>query len=227
MRKYRIAALREDGSVRDCDQIGPATPFFEAAFSAFAHGTPIATTRGQIPVEDLVPGMKLITENRGPQQLLWIGAMTLMPRSDLFPEAPSLTRIIADSFGLGRPQTDILAGPGARLLRRPADMPQQAAGGRILTPAARLVDGVTAVEISPPSPVTVYHLCLRRHAIITAAGMAAESYHPGPGFEHRMGPNMLGLFLSFFPHVRRPADFGPLSCERLPLDAAERPAELA
>lgn len=226
MRKYNIASLLPDGQVRNSDQIGPAMPIFEAAFSAFAHGTLISTTRGPVAVEDLVPGMKLATD-QGPSVLLWIGAMTLMPPADDIPSSGSLTRIMADSFGIGRPQTDLMAGPGARLSMRPTGLADRFGGARVLTPVARLVDGVNAIEIFPPRPVTVYHLCLRRHAVISAGGMEAESFHPGLGFERNMGPNMLGLFLSFFPHIKEPRDFGPLAQSRLPLDAGDPTAEVA
>ena len=227
MRKYRISSLMSDGQVRVSDQIGPAMPIFEAAFSAFSHGTLINTTQGQVAVEDLEPGMKLQTTDQGLMQLLWVGAMTLMPRSDKHPHGSSLTRIMADSFGFGRPQADIMAGPGARFLLRPSGYAERYGSERTLTPAAQMVDGYNAIEITPPRPVTVYHLCLRRHAIITAGGMEAESYHPGPGFERNMGPNMLSLFLSFFPHIKQPRDFGPLAHERLPLKGIENAAEMA
>ena len=61
MRRYRIRSLREDGSVHETENIGPATPVFEKAFSAFARGTLIKTTTGPVAVEDLEPGMMLIT----------------------------------------------------------------------------------------------------------------------------------------------------------------------
>lgn len=227
MRKYHISSLMDDGTVRTSDQIGPAMPIFESAFSAFSHGTLISTTQGQVAVEDLVPGMKLQTADQGAMQLLWLGAMTLMPRSELHPHGGCLTRIMADSFGFGRPQADIMAGPGARFLLRPSGYAERYGSERSLTPAAQMVDGYSAIEITPPTPVTVYHLCLRRHAIITAGGMEAESYHPGPGFERQMGPNMLSLFLSFFPHIKQPRDFGPLAHDRLPLKGLENPAEMA
>ncbi|KRS16651.1 hypothetical protein RIdsm_04142 [Roseovarius indicus] len=227
MRKYNISTLMADGQVRTSDQIGPAMPIFESAFSAFSHGTLIATTQGQVAVEDLVPGMKLQTADQGPMQLLWMGSMTLMPRSDRYPHGGCLTRIMADSFGFGRPQADIMAGPGARFLLRPSGYAERYGSERALTPASQMVDGFNAIEITPPTPVTVYHLCLRRHAIISAGGMDAESFHPGPGFERNMGPNMLSLFLSFFPHIKQARDFGPLAHERLPLKGIENAAEMA
>ncbi len=227
MRKYSIARLLESGEVKRSEQIGPAMPIFEAAFSAFAHGTVIATENGPVAIEDLEPGMKIQTMNDTTQTLIWVGAMTLMPRSDDMPEGGSLTRIMADSFGIGRPQADLLAGPGARLLmRRPARfaIPGEE---RPLTPARKMADGMNAIEIVPPRPVTVYHLCLDKHAIISANGIDAESFHPGVGFERNMGPNMLSLFLSFFPHVKDARDFGPLAHPRLPLGTFDASADLA
>ncbi len=220
MRKYQIASLMSDGSVRHSDQIGPAMPIFESAFSAFAHGTLITTKDGPVAVEDLVPGMKIQTTDQGLQQLLWVGSMTLVPRTEDLTGAPAcrLTRIMSGTYGAGRPQADLMAGPGARVLRRASGQMAPSGTGQVFVPARKLVDGENVVEITPPRPVTVYHLCLRRHAIITAAGMDVESFHPGPGFERNIGPKMLILFLSFFPHIRQPRDFGPLAHPRLPLD---------
>ena len=218
MRKYRISALHDDGNVRTGDQIGPAMPIFESAFSAFAHGTLIATTDGTVPVEDLEPGMEIVTCNGQFVPLIWTGSMTLMPPSDRMPQGGRLTRIMADSFGIGRPQTDLMLGPGARLMVRPTGGVERIETSRCLTPASRMTDGMNVIAVMPPRPVTVHHICLQRHAIISAAGMETESFHPGPGFERNMGPNMLSLFLSFFPHVRTARDFGPLAHERLPFD---------
>ncbi|MEO0370985.1 MAG: Hint domain-containing protein [Pseudomonadota bacterium] len=232
MRKYSIRSLGVNGGVKRSDQIGPAMPIFESAFSAFAHGSIISTEAGPVAVEDLEPGMKIVTLNDTAEPLLWLGAMTLVPRSDNTPmednrTASSLTRVMADSFGVGRPHADLMAGPGARLmLRRPARF-SVSGDDRPLTPAANIADGMNATQIVPPTPVALYHLCLPKHAIISANGIDAESFHPGAGFERNMGPNMLTLFLSFFPHVKEARDFGPLAHPRLPFGTFDSSAELA
>ncbi|MEO0746752.1 MAG: Hint domain-containing protein [Pseudomonadota bacterium] len=227
MRKYSIKAVTQAGDVKRSDQIGPAMPIFEAAFSAFAHGTIIATDEGPVAVEDLMPGMRIMTMDDTTAPLIWVGAMTLIPRSVDMPEGGSLTRITSDSFGPARPHADLLAGPGARLLlRRPARFSIQG-DERPLTPASKIADGMNAIEIVPPTPLTTYHLCLPKHAIVSANGMDVESFHPGAGFERNMGPNMLALFMSFFPHVKDVRDFGPLAHPRLPFDTFDSAAELA
>ncbi|MFN3209518.1 MAG: Hint domain-containing protein [Roseovarius sp.] len=218
MRKFQIASLGADGQPRWTDQIAPAMPIFDSAFSAFSHGTLLHTPSGQVAVQDIVPGMSVSTRDTGAARVLWVGSMTLVPAAlGLDQAACRLTRIMPDAFGLGRPEANLMAGPGARILTRPPGLRSSFGRERILTPASDLVDGMNVVELVPPRPVTVYHICMRRHSILRASGIEVESFHPGPGFERAMGPNMLALFLSLFPHVKKPGDFGAICHPRLPL----------
>ena len=222
MRRYDVSCLGKDGSIQDSRHVAPATPMFEAAFSAFARGTLLTTTEGLCAIEDLLPGMQIETADFGPRPVLWIGAMTILPDAPTEdPEQSRMTRIMADSFGMGRPMADVMAGPGARMLHRPAALRElQGKGiraGQVFTPVADFEDGMNAIRITPPRPVTVYHLCLDRHASIKVAGLEMESFHPGLGLEQRIGPNALSLFLSLFPHTRSLDDFGPLAYPRASL----------
>lgn len=218
MRKFEVSSLRPDGTVRRAEHIGPAMPAFEAAFSAFAHGTLITTTRGPVAVEDLEPGMKLITRDHGAQRLRWVGSMKIVPKfAETTAHDARMTRIMANSFGFTRPERDLMVGPGARMLRAGAVLSEVEP---LLVPVNQMSDGVQVIDIVPPSAVDVYHLCLDRHATVLANGLDMETFHPGEGFERNMGQNMLSLFLSLFPHIREPREFGALSYERKPLVAA-------
>lgn len=215
MRKYEVSSLGDDGNIEFLQQVGPALPVFEAAFSAFARGTLISTTQGPVAVEDLDPGMSIMTAEFGSQPLLWKGSMTLVANAPgCVPENTRLTRIMADAFGMGRPMPDLLAGPGARLLNRPAALRQRMGAGQVFTPARDFIDGFNVIEITPPAPVAVYHLGLPRHATITAAGLDVESMHPGPAFEREMGSTMMALFMTLFPHITHPREFGALAHPR-------------
>ncbi len=218
MRKFQIAYLDRDGLPCWTDQIAPAHPVFESAFSAFAHGVPIATPDGPVAVQDLVPGMRITTATRGPMQVLWVGAMTLVPQMPgANVAAGRMTRVMPESFGLGRPDSNLMAGPGARMLARPPGMDHGLGRERLLIPAQDLVDGMNVIEVAPQRPITLYHLALRQHSILRAAGIEMESFHPGVAFERRMGHNMVTLFLSLFPHISEPGDFGKTACPRIDL----------
>jgi len=215
MRKFEIASLQADGSVRRTEHIGPAIPIFESAFTAFSHGTLMNTTRGPVAVEDLEPGMKLITREHGAQPVLWVGTTRLVPQAaETTAHDARMTRVMADAFGFTRPEHDLMLGPAARMLKK---APGESVDQPELIPVSTLADGMGVISILPPRPVAAYHLCLRKHSTIFANGLEMESFHPGAGFERNMGPNMLSLFLSFFPHIEKPADFGQMSYQRLPL----------
>jgi hypothetical protein len=221
-----IAYLRSDGSTREARHSVPAIPVFEAAFSAFARGTLIATTRGPVAIEDLTPGMKVLTNERGPSSILWIGSMSLRQpefgASDTARKVPRLTRILTGALGMGRPMADLMTGPGARIVHRNLMQSGNAHSDLVLRPVRDMIDGTQVIELSPPGAVRLYHLVLRRHATITAAGLAVETYHPGPGFQDHLTFRQLELFMELFPHVERPADFGSLVHPRAPLGTGSR-----
>ena len=53
MRRYEVAFLDDAGQVEHSHHVAPANAIFEGAFSAFARGTLIATTRGQAIVRSI------------------------------------------------------------------------------------------------------------------------------------------------------------------------------
>lgn len=222
MRKYEVLSLDDEGLIRSSFHMAPANQMFEGAFSAFARGTALDTPQGPRAIEDLCPGDLVETAEAGPQPVQWVGSMQLVPNAPVCdPALGRLTRIMAGSFGVHRPLTDVVAGPGARILQRPAHLRDLASTGPVFTPIRNVVDGMSVFDVTPPAPVTIYHLCLPRHATIKAAGLEFESYHPGMGIERLMGQNMLTLFLSLFPHIDEPSDFGPLCRQRINVESAD------
>ncbi len=214
-RRCDVACL-VGGSVRHFAAIAPVLPSFEEAFCAMARGTLIATEAGSVAIEDLQPGAGVLTADNGVQPVLWIGSVSMVPGA---PARASmlhhLTRVTADRFGFACPASDLMLGPAARLLRREF-------GGDVLSPVAALEDGESVIAVTPPAPVTVYHMAFARHQIIRAGGLAIESYHPGlradmgaeMGAEMALGAGMSELFLGLFPPFRNFEDFGPLAYPR-------------
>ncbi len=213
-RSYEIAALRSDGAQHIAQVKVPAIPLFESAFSAFARGTLIQTPDGEVAVEDLQPGDLISTKSGSPAKLMWIGTGQFVPADAGY--QTSLVRIMADAFGMGRPEMFVTLGPSARVLQTPPDMRSQIGPARVLSPAADFVDGVNVIEISPPTSVQLFHLVLERHAVIWAGGLDCETFHPGGQAIRDVSYSLRDLFLSMFPHIAHVSDFGPLAHPRAP-----------
>lgn len=207
-RRYETKWLTPNLEIQSVNTIGPAIPMFEEAFSAFARGSLVQTPDGPVAVEDLHPGMLVDTVGGEPQPLLWIGAMALLPASNL-PNLPvsHLYRIAEGSFGISSGMPDLLLGSGARIMR----------SGLTGDPMARLIsiqdlcDGFGVIEVTPRAPARVFHLGMASHSLIQVNNIVTETYHPGHNPQMQLSEEMFQIFLSVFPHIRRLDDFGPLN----------------
>ncbi|MDI3337008.1 Hint domain-containing protein [Defluviimonas aestuarii] len=215
-RRYEVSYLDSDGNIESVIRLAPAISEFETAFSALARGTVIATTEGPVAIEDLVPGMVAITAEGRCETITWIGSMTLFP-AHAMPGMSSgrMIRVTADAFGVGRPMPDVVLGPSARLLVRGDQNPDQAHLSGSYAPATTFVDGVSIIEVTPVTPVPVYHIMLERQGSIRAAGLDIESYHPGPELQNRFGVELSQRFLSLFPHLQGFSGFGAMAHPRM------------
>lgn len=210
LRRYEVSSLIGKNNVVQTRHIAPALPLFEDAFCAFSRGSLVETDIGPLAIEDLLPGDRVMVQDGSSQEVLWKGSTTLIPgRPDLKGRAHSLTRIMADSFGMQRPMSGVIVGPSARLLATPGHLRAMCGGEQVLTPIKEFVDGMNVVETAPPTPVEVFHLCLRHHAVINVDGLQFETYHPGIHAIRVMSHAMRALYLNLFVHIEKLTDFGP------------------
>jgi hypothetical protein len=213
-RNFEVAALRADEKMHIAQHRAPALPLFDNAFCAFARGSLMSTSLGDVAVEDLQPGDKLNTSTGEPAKILWIGSSTFVP-ADPERRMP-LIRIMADTFGPSRPSSFLTVGPSARLLQTPHHLRGESNGTQLFTLASEFVDGVNVIEVCPPTAVRMFHLCLDRHAAIIVGGMEMESFHPGSASIRSVSHPIRDMFLSMFPHIAHASDFGPLAHPRAP-----------
>lgn len=206
------------GEIQSTVTVAPALPAFEAAFNAFTHGALIQTCEGPVAVEDLMPGMMLDCGDGHYTKLLWKGSITLVPGAPTLGDEPKLYRIMADAFGLGRPVQDQTFGPGARRLDRDPKLRAAMGTGAALVPLNAVADGHSVIEVTPMSPIRVYHLACEAHATILAAGLEVETFHPGPETLISLPEEMQAMFMQFFPHMTHIRDFGRLGTPRIAAD---------
>jgi len=215
VRRYTVTTQLSNGDICETRHLAPAMPLFEDAFCAFARGSLVETETGPMAIEDLLPGDRVVTVDGDSQPVVWKGSLTVVPglknvqRRDM-----KLTRLMADSFGMSRPMSCVIAGPSARLLYTPDRYRALAGDTRILSPVQAFVDGVNVIETAPPTAVELFHICLPRHAAIRVGGLEFESYHPGTTSTRTISHAMRSLFLNLFTHVDSIGEFGPVAYPR-------------
>lgn len=218
MRRYEVVHLLPNGDIDETVQLAPALPAFESAFGALARGTLLKTDRGEMAIEDILPGDRVKTVTNGFQTVLWRGGMTVVPGSTgQDSRMGRLIRVSADALGIGRPMHDLMLGPAARLYHRSPTLKRVTGHEAAFVPAADFIDGVNIVEVTPQTPVQVFQLGFAMHERIVANGVEMDSHNPGTRHDLNLRGDMLALYMRLFPHVDRLEDFGPLLHPRLSL----------
>ncbi len=182
----------------------------------FAAGTQISTPYGRRFVETLRPGDLVQTRDDGPQPILWRGARRLSgARLHMTPHLRPV-RIHAGALDGGRPDADLLVSPRHRVLitGRPAQAlfgaPEVLVQARGLLARAGVVVDLTLTE------VTYVHLMLDRHQILTANGVACESFHPDEADLGALAPEDLETLSNAVPGaLDDPALYGAAARRRL------------
>jgi hypothetical protein len=132
----------------------------------FAAGTRVLTSRGDVAVESLREGDRVVTA-LGAGRLApvrWVGRRTLSPARHPRPWDVSPIRIRAGAIGPGRPSRDLLLSPDHSLF----------IGGALIR-ARDLLNGATVVQDTADS-VTYFHIELDRHDVLLAESVPAESF---------------------------------------------------
>ena len=138
----------------------------------FVSGTPILTPQGWRRVESLGRD-DLVVTTEGPQRILWEGSRSLS--GDALAQHPDQRPIHFPSGSIGNTQPLRLSPQHAVLMRTPT-------AGLGLVRAKHLAElGFGGARVAQGvRDVCYHHILLERHAVICAAGAAAESFYPGP-----------------------------------------------
>lgn len=226
LRRYQVMSLLPNGNVSDTRHIAPALPLFEDAFCAFQRGSLIETEHGPVAIEDLIPGDRIVTADGRLQTLIWKGSTMVAPaRPGVNGRNMRLTRIMADAFGVQRPLACVVAGCAARILHTPAQM-RSAGDNCVLTPVQEFIDGASIIETAPPTPIELFHICVRHHSTVRVGGLEFETYHPGKDAARMVSHSMKSVFFNLFSHAEHFGDFGPLAFPRSG-DIADKQALIA
>jgi len=136
-----------------------------SGLECFAAGTRILTERGEVEVERLREGDRVVTMLAGgTAPVVWIGRRHVWPRRHTSPETVQPVVVQPGAFGPGRPR---------RALRMSPDHAVYVDG--ILIPVGLLING-RGIAQEDVAEVTYYHVELTEHEVLYAEGMSCESY---------------------------------------------------
>jgi len=166
----------------------------------FAEGTAIETLQGPKAVEGLAIGDAVMTKDKGPRAIRWIGRRTVAAVGAFAP-----VRIAKGALGTGLPKRDLVVSQQHRVLIV-SKIAERIGGTReILVAAKKLVGrpGITLVE--DLHEVTYHHILLDEHEIIFAEGAATESLLAGPMVLAAFNAETLAEIRALFPDFDRKA----------------------
>jgi Hint domain len=130
----------------------------------FRAGTRIMTGCGEVPVEALRVGDRVITAGGDQRPVRLIGSRRIDCRRHPRPDTVMPIRIAAHAFGHGLPGRDLFLSPDHAIFAE-----------GVLIPVRHLINGRTITRIMVDS-VTYHHVELDEHDVLLAEGMPAESY---------------------------------------------------
>lgn len=211
--------MSNGGSDELGDDSGPGRPRFYTTEQdaltythvCFTPGMRLDTPRGSVAVEDLRPGHRVMTQDNGAQEILWIGQNTVAGLGNAAPVV-----IAPGALGNNRP---LILSQQHRVLVRSIQAAVYFDQPEVWVPARSLVNG-GSIRIRQQPHVTYYHVLLKRHEVLTCDGVGVESLYLGDVARRALCPKDRHEVSQFFPALASPG-FRPLPCARMTLKRAE------
>lgn len=160
----------------DIDTMENAGDLVSASAPCIVRGTLITTDRGDVPVESLKPGCKVLTKDNGFQELVFllnrvVNKSALRSNEKLYP-----VRITAGALGSGLPRRDLVVSRQHRIAVRSNIVRRMFGSETALVAAIRLTD-LPGIQIDDTAEqVEYFHLVFKQHEIVFAEGTPTESF---------------------------------------------------
>ena len=169
----------------------------------FVAGTRILTARGELPVEQLCVGDRVITRDHGLQPVRWVGGTQVPAVGAMAP-----VRIEANKFGM---HDAIEVSQQHRILVRGTHLDMAFGVSEALVKARHLVDGDSVRICESDDEVSYFHVLFDQHEVIWSNGLCTESFHPGEHVLGEMDQDARDEILSLFPQLdpQTGAGYGP------------------
>jgi hypothetical protein len=181
----------------------------------FAQGTLIKTIKGEVPIEDLRQGDRVLTFDCGYQPISWIGGRSL-GQTEL-EQNPKLRpiRIQAGALGPNLPEQDLIVSPQHRILIKSVIAVRMFDTAEVLVPANKLLT-LPGIDIEwDVDSVDYFHMLFEHHQIVFSNGSPTESLFTGPEALKAVSAEARAEIEALFPHIFYP-DFVPVPARLIP-----------
>ena len=130
----------------------------------YAAGSRILTERGEVAVENLRIGDRVVTASGAAPPIQWIGYRDLDIRRHAYPLEVYPVRVRAGAFGRGLPHRDLWLSPQHAVYV-----------DGVLIPIIKLANGANVAQVRVET-VSYFHIELENHDVLIAEGLPAESF---------------------------------------------------
>lgn len=155
-----------------------ATEAYTDIIACFTPGARIRAEHGDIPVEALQVGDRVVTVDHGLQPIRWIGRRFIS--NGHLSEKPKLRPITirTGALGDGLPLRDMTVSPQHKMLVASAALELNFGLSEALVPAGAMTNLESVNATLPESGVEYIHILFDTHEIIYCEGAMTESFHP-------------------------------------------------
>lgn len=185
----------------DIDTMKDAGDLMPSGVTCFVRGTLITTDCGDVPVEALKSGCKVLTQDNSFQELILtmsrvIGAKELQKNSKLYP-----IRITAGTLGSGLPKRDLVVSRQHRMVAQSNIVKSMFGSMTVLVAAIRLTKLPGIYVESAVENVEYFHLIFKKHEVIFAEGTPSESFLMNSETQKALTTAKRDEFVSLFPEA--------------------------
>ncbi|MEL7116680.1 MAG: Hint domain-containing protein, partial [Pseudomonadota bacterium] len=179
----------------------------------FTPGAQIMTAKGEMPVEMLRPGDRVMTRDDGFQEVAWLGRRDLTAGQVL--HAPKLRPILIRKGALGHdlPLRDMWVSPNHRMLETGAAVQMLMGETEVLTAAKHMI-GRAGIHQARPRATSYIHMMFDRHQIVMADGAWTESFYPGSEALDAVDADQRAELFTLFPALQTQGTAGYAAARR-------------
>ncbi|MCX7565306.1 Hint domain-containing protein [Sulfitobacter sp. F26169L] len=183
------------------------------ASPCFTTGTMIATPRGEVAIENLGIGDRVITRDNGLQYVRWIGQRTMTRRDFLTNIHLAPVRIRQGALGNDVPERDMMVSPNHRMLVANDKTALHFEDSEVLV-AAKHLTGLVGVDVVQDVDTTYLHLMFDNHEVILSDGAWSESFQPDVRALAGIGNAQRLELLTLFPQLATQEGLGRYTAAR-------------